>query len=149
MGDDTFEHDDDEAGQAGRGDQLEEPATCVGTVGEPGSHERVLTAEQVRDLQPDEQADDDIDDHEHDQRLGNPECRGQGHRRSSGGGPQRTRGFTWLDPRVLHADCCRGQHARHEPGHRQGEQDSRHQVIEVDLPAKHVFQSLPEDRISR
>ena len=68
-----LEDDRHRARQAGRGDQLEEATSGVVAVGHPGGDERVLAAEQVRDLEPDEEPDHGIDDDQDDQRLGGAE----------------------------------------------------------------------------
>ena len=54
--DGRLQDDRDGARETGRGNEFEEAASRVVAVGHPGGDERVLAAEQVGDLEPDEEA---------------------------------------------------------------------------------------------
>ncbi len=138
-----LEGDDDGPGETGRGNQLEEAAPRVVAVGHPGGDQRIEAAEQVGDLEADEEPHDQVDDREHDQRLGRPDDPG-GDGDTGPCGRAERRALDLRDP-----DRRDRQQPGRQPGTCEREDDPARERAQVELEAEHVRDPSPEDRICR
>ncbi len=143
-----METDDESSGENRDRDQLEEAAPGVVGVRDAARGHRVEAAEEVRELEDDEEREEHIDGDEDRDRLGYAKARKE-RQRLGCGRAQRLRhrgGGLSMEPSGADAhreEPCDG------PRDEECKGDSDRQLTEIDLPGKHVTGQGREDRVGR